>query len=213
MSVTLTRIERSQAELRDAIFIAAHSIANGITAVAALGNFDFLVATMSQLYDLAKLAEEHRDCVDADELVRIAGPTAPLEKIFRCCLQELRNEANYLAHREWQHSWRRNLPTGEWLHQVVLESEDGMYWEGLTFWKEESGWSVTNAYGVDHVAFVATPGSFQSLIDQMRENDGEIGPVPPMCQDDHDDYDPAADFMFHIWDAADQMTGGQLIGR
>ncbi|MDN7465761.1 hypothetical protein [Burkholderia gladioli] len=65
--------------------------------------------------------------------------------------------------------------------------------EGYTLWHEPEagGWSVTNAYGIDHCAFLSCERDFARLIDAVRTG-RDLGPVPLVGDateeaDDHPD--------------------------
>ncbi len=202
-----TSIERSEAELQHALLIAARSITVAIQEVAALGNFDCLVQTIEELYVLAKLADKHRDIVDTEALAYAAAPTQPLLHVYRSCQLNIRNESDRLDRQERQRLWAQSLPSSNALKELIEAEGNGARWEGLTFWREgdDNYWSVTNAYGIDDVAWARTPQEFQRLINQLRASDGDIGPVPPQCEYDEDGYDLEADFWLYVWDAAELM--------
>jgi hypothetical protein len=88
--------------------------------------------------------------------------------------------------------WEALLPSAiELKKQVETEANgagESFDFEGYTLWHEPEfgGWSLTNAYGVDNCAFLASEDHFQWLLDAVKKGD-EIGPVPPMCQDPSDD--------------------------
>jgi len=88
--------------------------------------------------------------------------------------------------------WEALLPYSiELKKQVETEANgagESFEFEGYTLWHEPEfgGWSLTNAYGVDNCAFLASEGHFQWLLDAVKKGE-EIGPVPPICQHPSDD--------------------------
>ncbi|MDF0506781.1 hypothetical protein POK33_39190 [Burkholderia cenocepacia] len=86
-----------------------------------------------------------------------------------------------------QAQWEASLPSAAELMRTVAAEANGegtsFDFEGYTLWHEPAhgGWSLTNAYGVDHCRFLASEGDFQQLIDTVRRGQ-DIGPVPPGCE-------------------------------
>ena len=86
-----------------------------------------------------------------------------------------------------QAAWEASLPSAAELMRAVTAEANGegtsFYFEGYTLWHEpdHGGWSLTNAYGVDHCRFLASERDFQQLIDTVRRRQ-DIGPVPPGCE-------------------------------
>lgn len=126
--------------------------------VATLGNIDYLVQSIEELYILAKLTEKHRDIVDTEALAYVAAPTEPLLQVYRSCQLEIRSESCHLDRQERRRHWAQSLPSGNTLKELIEAAGNGGRWECLTFWREgdEDYWSVTNAYGIDDVASVST---------------------------------------------------------
>ncbi|WP_321959271.1 hypothetical protein [Burkholderia cenocepacia] len=83
-----------------------------------------------------------------------------------------------------QAEWEASLPSAAELMQSVAAEAKGegtsFDFEGYTLWHEpdHGGWSLTNAYGVDHCRFLTSERDFQQLIDTVRRGQ-DIGPVPP----------------------------------
>ncbi|MGY4837951.1 hypothetical protein [Burkholderia pyrrocinia] len=86
-----------------------------------------------------------------------------------------------------QAEWEASLPSAAELMRAVAAEANGegtsFDFEGYTLWHEpdHGGWSLTNAYGVDHCRFLASERDFQQLIDTVRRGQ-DIGPVPPGCE-------------------------------
>lgn len=202
---TNTRAERSQAELQQALLTAARNISLAIQEVTTLGNFDGLVDALGYLNTFAQLTEKHRDIVDAQALAFAVAHTDLILDVYRTCQGEARDQLDDKATEEYKRIWAQTLPTGAALREQIEAEGEGAQWEGLTFWKAEDDdgyWSVTNAYGIDNVAWVRTTKDFQRLINQLRANDGDIGPTPPMCEDYPDDYNSTWGLDIVFYDAA-----------
>ncbi|MBR8028563.1 hypothetical protein KDX27_31480 [Burkholderia cenocepacia] len=86
-----------------------------------------------------------------------------------------------------QAQWEASLPTAAELMRAVAAEANGegtsFDFQGYTLWHEpdHGGWSLTNAYGVDHCRFLTSERDFQQLIDTVRRRQ-DIGPVPPGCE-------------------------------
>jgi hypothetical protein len=86
-----------------------------------------------------------------------------------------------------QAAWEASLPSAAELMRAVAAEANGegtsFDFEGYTLWHEpdHGGWSLTNAYGIDHCRFLASERDFQQLIDAVRRGQ-DIGPVPPGCE-------------------------------
>ncbi|WP_175905995.1 hypothetical protein [Burkholderia seminalis] len=86
-----------------------------------------------------------------------------------------------------QAEWEASLPSAAQLMRAVAAEANGegtsFDFEGYTLWHEpdHGGWSLTNAYGIDHCRFLASERDFQQLIDTVRRGQ-DIGPVPPGCE-------------------------------
>lgn len=132
---------------------------------------------------------------------------------WRQAMQELQAAAN--RHAEWEAS----LPTAAQLEREVETSANGegksFDFEGYTLWHEpeHGGWSLTNAYGVDNCAFLASEAHFQSLLNAVKRGE-EIGPVPPGCEppDDDDDH-PDYDAMIACTGAANSVSDRLMISK
>ncbi|KKJ06058.1 hypothetical protein XF14_13770 [Burkholderia gladioli] len=92
--------------------------------------------------------------------------------------------ARQQARRDIQAHLEARLPSAAALHQRALNEATGdgasLDFEGYTLWHEPKagGWSVTNAYGIDHCAFLSSERDFAQLIDAVRRG-RDLGPVPP----------------------------------
>ncbi|WDD92809.1 hypothetical protein Bsp3421_002838 [Burkholderia sp. FERM BP-3421] len=97
-----------------------------------------------------------------------------------------------------QAAWEASLPSAAELMQSVTVDANGegtsFNFEGYTLWHEpdRGGWSLTNAYGIDHCGFLTSERDFQQLIDTLRRGQ-DIGPVPPGCDALEEPEDDAAD--------------------
>ncbi|NTY41143.1 hypothetical protein [Burkholderia diffusa] len=86
-----------------------------------------------------------------------------------------------------QAAWEASLPSAAELMRAVAAEANGegtsFDFQGYTLWHEpdHGGWSLTNAYGIDHCRFLASERDFQQLIDTVRRRQ-DIGPVPPGCE-------------------------------
>ncbi len=86
-----------------------------------------------------------------------------------------------------QAAWEASLPSAAELMRAVAAEANGegtsFDSEGSTLWHEPThgGWSLTNAYGVDHCRFLASERDFEQLIDAVRHGQ-DIGPAPPGCE-------------------------------
>ncbi|MDN7500046.1 hypothetical protein QZM89_33145 [Burkholderia gladioli] len=93
-------------------------------------------------------------------------------------------DARQQARRDAQAHLEARLPGPAALRQRAVNEATGngasLDFEGYTLWHEPDagGWSVTNAYGVDHCAFLSSERDFAQLIDAVRRG-RDIGPVPP----------------------------------
>ncbi|KAF1065590.1 hypothetical protein [Burkholderia gladioli] len=101
------------------------------------------------------------------------------------------------ARRDIQARLEARLPSAAALRQRAANEASGpgasIDFEGYTLWHapEAGGWSVTNAYGVDHCAFLSSERDFSRLIDAVRTG-RDLGPVPLVGDateeaDDHPD--------------------------
>ncbi|MEK6423510.1 hypothetical protein [Burkholderia gladioli] len=108
-------------------------------------------------------------------------------------------DARQQARRDAQAHREARLPSAAELRQRAVNDPTGdgasLDFEGYTLWHEPKagGWSVTNAYGIDHCAFLSSERDFAQLIDAVRRG-RDIGPVPPGSgpeddQDEHPDMD------------------------
>ncbi|MCR4471596.1 hypothetical protein [Burkholderia sp. SCN-KJ] len=97
-----------------------------------------------------------------------------------------------------QAAWEASQPSAAELMQVVEAEANGegtsFDFEGYTLWHEpdHGGWSLTNAYGIDHCRFLASERDSQQLIDTVRRGQ-DIGPVPPGCEEPDAPYEDQAD--------------------
>ncbi len=97
-----------------------------------------------------------------------------------------------------QAEWEASLPSAAELMQAVAAEANGegtsFDFEGYTLWHEpdHGGWSLTNAYGIDHCRFLASERDFQQLIDTVRRGQ-DIGPVPPGCEEPDAPYQDQSD--------------------
>ncbi|OAE71676.1 hypothetical protein A7J71_20765 [Achromobacter insolitus] len=205
------RISRAQAELEHALLVAASSIGTAIQEAATLNDIEQLVGAIEPIYDLMELAAQHDDMVDIRALAYAASPNSLVLAACSSAQRCVRARQASLERDTRRRLWAQTLPTGEALWRQAAASESGLKWEGLTFWNEEGrmAWSVTNAYGIDNVAWVESAQDFQSLIDWLRDSDGDIGPSPPMCAGDVDNSDPVLDFHLAVWDVATEMLAAQ----
>jgi len=86
-----------------------------------------------------------------------------------------------------QAEWEASLPSAAELKRAVAAETNGegtsFDFEGYTLWHEpdHGGWSLTNAYGIDHCRFLTSERDFQQLIDTVRRGQ-DIGPVPAGCE-------------------------------
>ncbi|WP_186091561.1 hypothetical protein [Burkholderia gladioli] len=104
-------------------------------------------------------------------------------------------DARQQARRDVQAHREARLPSAAELRQRALNEATGagasLDFEGYTLWHEPKagGWSVTNAYGIDHCAFLSSERDFARLIDAVRRG-RDIGPVPPGSgpEDDEDEH-------------------------
>ncbi len=93
-------------------------------------------------------------------------------------------DAREQARRDAQAHLEARLPGPAALRQRAMNEASGdgasLDFEGYTLWHEPKagGWSVTNAYGVDHCGFLSSERDFAQLIDAVRRG-RDIGPVPP----------------------------------
>ncbi|MBJ9676294.1 hypothetical protein [Burkholderia gladioli] len=93
-------------------------------------------------------------------------------------------DARQQARRDVQAHREARLPSAAELRQRAMNEATGagasLEFEGCTLWQEPKagGWSVTNAYGIDHCAFLSSERDFAQLIDAVRRG-RDIGPVPP----------------------------------
>lgn len=108
-------------------------------------------------------------------------------------------DARQQARRDAQAHLEARLPGAAALRQRAVNEATGdgasLDFEGYTLWHEPDagGWSVTNAYGVDHCAFLASEHDFARLIDAVRTG-RDLGPVPLVGdgseeEDEHPDMD------------------------
>jgi hypothetical protein len=73
--------------------------------------------------------------------------------------------------------WEASLPSATELKKQVetIANAEGksFEFEGYTLWHEpeHGGWSLTNAYGVDNCAFLASEHHFQRLLDAIIKGD------------------------------------------
>lgn len=97
-----------------------------------------------------------------------------------------------------QAEWEASLPFATELMRVVAAEANGdgtsFDFEGYTLRHEpdHGGWSLTNAYGVDHCRFLTSERDFQQLIDTVRRGQ-DIGPVPPGCEEPDAPYEDQSD--------------------
>ncbi|WP_404667230.1 hypothetical protein [Roseateles asaccharophilus] len=137
-------------------------------------------------------------------------------------------EAEFLQARSDWHKRRAelasSLPTAEELMKRVRAAEEaaktadkGWFkfgFHGYTLWTsefEDGAWDVTNPYGIDYCACLATVEDFESFLDCIRRGK-EIGPTPPGGDVDDDDLerDWSAGFYpggRHWSDAFDRYAG------
>ncbi|WYX27697.1 hypothetical protein WJ976_19275 [Achromobacter denitrificans] len=176
-----------------------------------MNDIEQLVGAIEPIYDLMELAAQHDDMVDIRALAYAASPNRLVLAACSSAQRCVRARQASLERDTRRRLWAQTLPTGEALWRQAAASERGMEWEGLTFWKEEDrmAWSVTNAYGIDDVAWVESAQDFQRLIDWLRDSDGDIGPSPPMCAGDVDNSDPVLDFHLAVWDVATEVLAAQ----
>uniref|UniRef100_UPI0005BC8EA9 hypothetical protein n=1 Tax=Burkholderia gladioli TaxID=28095 RepID=UPI0005BC8EA9 len=108
-------------------------------------------------------------------------------------------DARQQARRDAQAHLEARLPGAAALRQRAVNEATGngasLDFEGYTLWHEPDagGWSVTNAYGVDHCAFLSSERDFARLIDAVRTG-RDLGPVPLVGdgaeeEDEHPDMD------------------------
>lgn len=108
-------------------------------------------------------------------------------------------DARQQARRDIQAHLEARLPSAAALRQRAVNEASGdgasLDFEGYTLWHEPDagGWSVTNAYGVDHCAFLSSERDFARLIDAVRTG-RDLGPVPLVGdgteeEDEHPDMD------------------------
>ncbi len=108
-------------------------------------------------------------------------------------------DARQQARRDAQARLEARLPSASALRQRAANEASGpgasLDFEGYTLWHapEAGGWSVTNAYGVDHCAFLSSERDFARLIDAVRTG-RDLGPVPLVGdgaeeEDEHPDKD------------------------
>ncbi|MBU9170858.1 hypothetical protein [Burkholderia gladioli] len=108
-------------------------------------------------------------------------------------------DARQQGRRDAQTHLEARLPDPAALRQRAVDEASGdgasLDFEGYTLWHEPDagGWSVTNAYGVDHCAFLSSERDFAGLIDAVRTG-RDLGPVPLVGdgteeEDEHPDMD------------------------
>ncbi|WP_186091452.1 hypothetical protein [Burkholderia gladioli] len=106
-------------------------------------------------------------------------------------------DARQQARRDVQAHREARLPSAAELRQRAVNEATGagasLDFEGYTLWHEPKagGWSLTNAYGIDHCAFLSSERDFARLIDAVRTG-RDLGPVPLVGDateeaDDHPD--------------------------
>lgn len=117
------------------------------------------------------------------------------------------------AHRE------ARLPSAAALRQLAVNEATGagasLDFEGYTLWHEPKagGWSVTNAYGVDHCAFLSSERDFARLIDAVRTG-RDLGPVPLVGDGtEEEDEHPDMDAMVRAHDIAQAVARRAGIGE
>ncbi|MDN0082413.1 hypothetical protein QU487_06550 [Crenobacter sp. SG2305] len=110
-----------------------------------------------------------------------------------------------------QHAaWAAELPSAAQLLAAARAAGNNHYpFEGYTLWPENRskafGWSLTNAYGVDNVAFLTTERDFQGLLERIKSGN-EIGPVPPYCVEPDDDYEDEYRAVDAFWESITRGT-------
>ncbi|WP_186130649.1 hypothetical protein [Burkholderia gladioli] len=122
------------------------------------------------------------------------------------------------ARREWdgrqqarqdaQASLQARLPSAAELRERATSEAFGagasLDFEGYTLWHEPEagGWSLTNAYGIDHCGFLSSEEDFGRLIDAVRRG-RDLGPIPPGSADvDDEDEHPDMEAMAEACDIA-----------
>ncbi|WP_186144413.1 hypothetical protein [Burkholderia gladioli] len=92
-------------------------------------------------------------------------------------------DARQQARQDAQAHLEARLPSAAALRERAVNEASGdgasLDFEGYTLWHEPKagGWSVTNAYGIDHCAFLSCERDFARLIDAVRTG-RDLGPVP-----------------------------------
>ena len=132
---------------------------------------------MDAFFEIFKVAQRRPD-LDLSRL-SLVPELADIQNAARADLAAkaaARARAEYLA----------ALPSAAELLKQANEAGDRFEFESYTLWREEGGWSLTNAYGVDYCSFLSSEADFERLLRCERKGE-HIGPVPPCCEDPDDD--------------------------